>query len=80
MGRSKQTLVGFLKMAFSKSLDVVTPFERMARWVAAVSSNCCCACNWKQMSIERNRQRLVGFWFLNKAFSKSLDVVTPFGP
>ena len=27
----------FLDKAFSKSLDVVTPFERMARWVAFVS-------------------------------------------
>lgn len=36
MERSKQTLVGVLNKAFCKSLDVVTPFERMARWVAVL--------------------------------------------
>jgi len=68
--------LGFLSKAFSKSLDVVTPFERMARWVGVVPRYCCFACHWKQTNVERSKQTLIGF--LDKAFSKSLDVVTPF--
>lgn len=66
----------FLDKAFSKSLDVVTPFERMARWVAAVFRHCCSACHWQHTNVERSNQTLLGF--LDKACSKSLDVVTSF--
>ncbi len=49
----------FLDKAFSKSLDVVTPFERMARWVV-FHRHCLFGCHWtyptlrKQMNAERN--------------------------
>ena len=48
----------------------------LARWVDVAPRQCCFACHWKRMIVERSKQTLPAF--LDKAFSKSLDVVTPF--
>ena len=47
----------FLDKAFSKSLDVVTPFERMARWVGFFSRHCWFACHWTYLTLREDTNK-----------------------